>query len=277
MERRRFLQQSGLAVAGGAGVLAPGRILANAAEEQAVGKPEPLLPRVLVTAADTPLARVLADRLAGDCQVHLTAAADVSVSHAFRRCRLEADETTRDVVRGMSAIVHLALAPGTGSSDEQIDALVRSTYNLLTAAAAEGVRRVVHIASLAAMQAYDQADLVTEDWQPRPGSDAAALAEYLAECTSREFARQRSFEVVILRIGKPVRAESVLGQPFDPLWVDQRDVAQAVSLALRADKLIAPRGTDGWVVLHVLSGSPRARFSIARARQVLGYQPQQGW
>ena len=277
MKRRKFLQQSGLAVAGGAGVLAPRRVWADAAAERDSASSDAPPRRVLVTAAETPLAQMLADSLPAAWQVHLTAATAVSVSHPFRQCSLEADGATRDLVRGSDAIVHLALAPADASAGEQINMLIRRTYNLLTAAAAEGVRRVVHVASLAAMQAYDEAEMVTEDWQPRPEDNATALAEYLAECTSREFARQRSFEVVALRIGKLVRAESVSGQPFDPLWVDQRDAAQAVTLALQADRLIAPRGTDGWMVLHVLSGSPRARFSIAKARQVLGYQPQHHW
>ena len=207
----------------------------------------------------------------------LTAAMDVAVSRPFTKCALEADESTRDVVRGMDAIVHLALARADRNPSEQIDGLVRATYNLLTAAAAEGVRRVVHVGSLSILRGYDEAFAVAEDWQPRPGDDAPALAEYLAECTSREFARQRQLEVVALRIGKVVRAESATDQAFDPLWVDQRDVVQAVSLALRTAKLAAPRGTDGWTVLHILSDSPRARYSVNKARQVLGYQPQHRW
>jgi uronate dehydrogenase len=274
MERRRFLQQAGLAVAGGTGGLAPAQALAGAAAERPAANTEGQPERVLVTAAETPLAQTLRDGLPAAWQVHLTAATEISVSGPFTKCALEADESTRDVVRGMDAIVHLALAQAERSPGEQIDGLVRATYNLLTAAAAEGVRRVVHVSSLAALRGYDEAFAVTEDWQPRPGDDATALAEYLAEYTSREFARQRQLEVVALRIGKVVRAESLTGQPFDPLWVDERDVVQAVSLALRTSKLRSSRGTDGWTVLHILSDSTRARFPVNKARQLLGYQPQ---
>lgn len=277
MERRRFLEQSGLAVAGGAGVLVPAHVLADAAADRAATNAEGQPKRVLVTAAETPLAQTLSDGLPAAWQVHLTATIEVSVSRPFRQCALEAGESTRDVVRGIDAIVHLAFAQATRSPSEQIDALVRATYNLLTAAAAERVRRVVHVSSLAALRGYDEAFSVAEDWQPQPGDDAPALAEHLAETTSREFARQRQLEVVVLRIGKVVRAESVTGQPFDPLWVDEGDVVQAVSLALRTSNLASPRGADGWTVLHILSDSPRARFSVNKARQVLGYQPQHRW
>ena len=274
MERRRFLQQAGLAVAGGAGVLAPTHLLADAAAERPARNTEGEPKRVLVTAAETPLAQTLRDGLLAAWQVHLTAPTEVAASRPFIRCALEANESTREVVRGMDAIVHLAFAQGDRNPGEQIDGLVRGTYNLLTAAAAEGVRRVVHISSLAALRGYDETFAVTEDWQPQPGDDPTALAEYLAECTSREFARGLQLEGVALRIGKVVRAESIKGQPFDPLWVDERDVVQAVSLALRTSKPTSPSGTNGWTVLHILSDSPRARFSVSKARQLLGYQPQ---
>jgi len=277
MERRRFLQQSGLAVASGAGVLASGTSASGAAAEPLDAPAEVSPKQVLVTAAESPLAQSLADGLPAAWQVHLTAKMDVSTARPFRQCGLEADDATRELVRGMDAIVHLALAAAAEDPGEQIDGLVRATYNVLTAAAAEGVRRVVHITSLALLQGYDAAFAVAEDWQPRPGDDAAALAEYLAECTSREFARQRQLEVVALRIGKVVNAESVAGQAFDPLWVDQRDVSQAVALALAASKLAPARGTAGWTVLHILSDSARARYSVNQARQVLGYRPQYRW
>ena len=127
------------------------------------------------------------------------------------------------------------------------------------------------------MSGYGEVFQVAEDWQPRPPADAPAVAEYLAERVGREFARQRKLEVVVLRIGKVVRAESVAGQPFDPWWVDQRDVLQAVSLALGAKQISYPRGTENWAVFHILSDSPGARFSVNKAQAGLGYRPHYRW
>jgi nucleoside-diphosphate-sugar epimerase len=148
---------------------------------------------------------------------------------------------------------------------------------LFTAAAAAGVRRAVLVSSLEVMSGYDDVYQVAEDWQPRPPADSAALAAYLAECVGREFARQRKLEVVVLRIGKVVRAESVAGQAFDPWWVDQRDVVQAVSLALGAPRISSPGGAEGWAVFHILSDSPRASFPVNKAQAGLGYQPHYRW
>jgi len=278
MKRRRFLQRAGLAAAG-AGVLAarPDSPLVAAEQATSIRQNERRRQRVLVTAADTPLAQALGDGLAGNWQVQLTARAEVATQLPFARCELAADDRTRELVRGIGAIVHVALTPVGIPLAKQIDSLVGGTYNLFTAAAEAGVGRVVLVSSLEVMSGYGDAFRVAEDWQPRPRADSAAVAEYLAECVAREFARQRKLEVVVLRVGKVVHAESVAGQAFDPRWVDQRDVVQAVSLALAAQRIFAPRDTAGWAVFHILSDSPRARFPVNKAQTGLGYQPHYRW
>lgn len=273
------MQRAGLAAAGGAGVLARRVEGAPAAAEQAASRQpsERQRQRVLVTAADTPLARALGDGLAGRWQVQMISPAVATTRLPLVRSELADDDHTRELVQGVGAIVHVALAPAGAVLGAQIDSLVRRTYNLFSAAAAAGVRRAVLVSSLEVMSGYGEAFQVTEDWQPRPPADSAALAEYLAECVGREFARQRQLEVVVLRIGKVVQAEAVAGQAFDPWWVDQRDVLQAVSLALVAPSISSPRGTEGWAVFHILSGSPRAVFPINKAQAGLGYQPHYRW
>lgn len=266
-------------MAGGAGVLA-GRTESTlvAAEQTASGRPgESQRQRILVTAADTPLARALGDGLAGRWQVQMTSPAEATTRLPLVRCELAADDHTRELVQGIHAIVHVAVVPAGAMLGAQIDFLVRGTYNLFSAAAIAGIRRVVLVSSLEVMSGYGDGFQVAEDWQPRPPADSAALAEYLAECVGREFARQRQLEVVVLRVGKVVQAEAVAGQAFDPWWVDQRDVLQAVSLALGAPSISSPRGTEGWAVFHILSDSPGARFPVNKAQAGLGYQPHYRW
>jgi len=279
MKRRRFLQRAGLAVAGGAGAISaqPAGLLVAAEQAASIRQSENRRQRALVTAAETPLAQALGEGLARSWQVQLTACADVATHLPFVRCELASDDRTRELVQGIDSIVHVALAPAGIPLSEQIDSLVRGTYNLFTAAAEAGVGRAVLVSSLEVMSGYGDAFQVAEDWRPHPPADSAALAEYLAECVGREFARQRKLEVVVVRIGKVVHAESVADQDFDPRWVDQRDVVQAVSLALAAPQVSSPRGTEGWAVFHILSDSPRARFPVNKAQTGLGYQPHYRW
>jgi hypothetical protein len=82
----------------------------------------------------------------------------------------------------------------------------------------------------------------------------------------------------VLRLGKVVHADEVGGKPFDPLWVDERDVAQATSKAL-ALETETYRGERPWTIYHIQSGSPRARFAIdsAKSERGLNYKPRFNW
>jgi nucleoside-diphosphate-sugar epimerase len=150
---------------------------------------------------------------------------------------------------------------------QQIDYLTRCTYNLCVAAVTEGVKRLIYLSSLDLMTQYDENFTVSERWRPRPATAAPVLAKHLGERVCREFAREHKLNVAVLRLGKVVRLEGVADTAFDPLWVEVRDVAQAVQRALATD-------TGRWAIFHLQSGAPQARFSIATSRRVLGYAPE---
>lgn len=254
MNRRRFLQGSGLAAA------------APLAAAQTAAKPKPLL----ITSGGSRLAQSLAAGLKETYPIRLTDRVPVRTGHEFVECALGHDSATNLAVRGVEAIVHVAEPPPEETPGQQIDFLTRCTYNLLWAAAEEGVPRVVFLSTLELMTGYDPNFTVSETWRSRPPAEPKALAKHLGEYTSREFAREGRISVVVLRLGKVVRAEEVQGQPFDPLWVEERDVVHAVSCALTA-KL------GKFQVFHIQPDSPRARFSVRRAKATLGYQPKFRW
>jgi hypothetical protein len=270
MKRRAFLRVSGMAAAGAAvgGPVAAGK--ARAAEVPA-GAARPTL---LITSAENRFAQALAAALAGRWTPRLTSAEAVETEHEFLPAPLDADDTTRAVVRGATAVVHVAAEGEPAALPERIDRQTRCLYNLLRAAVAEGVRGVVHLSSLATVAAYPEKFLVTEDWRPAPPVDSPALADYLGEFTCREFARDGRLRVVVLRLGRVVRAEEAADRPADDAWLDQRDAAQAVDLALRALTAGERPRLEPWSVFHIAAESPGSRFPIARAKRVLGFQPQ---
>jgi nucleoside-diphosphate-sugar epimerase len=276
MRRREFLQKTGLVVAAGSGGLAiPASRAAAQQEQNQRDKPSGDHRRgVLVTSADSTLARFLAGALASQFHVRLTGPVRGAAEVDFVASRLEADEATRAAVRGMEAIVHVAEPPAGSDHDAAIDHRTRGTYNLLRAAVAEGVGQVVYLSSLATMLGYDEQYEVTETWRPTPMAAPDGLSHYLGERTCREFAHSGKLNAAVLRLGTVVDAGATTGKPLGPLGIDRRDVARAVSLALGClfDKHADRPGW--WSVFHVQADSPRARFSIAKARRVLGFQPQ---
>jgi nucleoside-diphosphate-sugar epimerase len=230
--------------------------------------------RVLVTSAHTDLAQAIADALAVNYEVHLTAPGEVATRHSFSKIELGDDSPVDTLVRGMDTIVHLAQPPDDARDEDHIDDCTRGTYNLLRSAASEGVRHVFYLSSLELLIGYDEEFEVTEDWRPLPSDDAQVLSHCLGEFTCREFAREGRVGVVVLRLGKIVRADQLAGAPFNPLWIDQRDAVQAVSKAMKARLSGTGPLTRAWSVFHIHSGSPQARFTSERAKREFGYEPQ---
>ena len=160
---------------------------------------------------------------------------------------------------------------------QQLDRLACGTHNLLWAALAERVPRLIFLSTLELMTAYDPNFTVSESWRPRPTCDALVLSKHLGEFTCREFAREGKISIVVLRLGKVVRIEDVTGKPFDPLWVEERDVAQAVTAALTATFPDNYARLSEWTIFHIGADGPRARFSVGGAKGELAYHPQFNW
>lgn len=254
MKRRRFLQGSGLAAA------------MPLAAAQTPAKPRP----ILITSAASRLAQSLADGLKDKYPIRLTERRPVQTAYEFVECALGHDAATNSAVRGAEAVVHIAEPLPEDTPEQQIDLLTRCTYNLLTAASDETVPLVILVSTLDVMSGYSPSLTVSESWRPRPSAATPVLSKYLAEFTAREFARDGKANVGVLRLGKVVRSDDVRNEPFDPLWVEERDVIHAVSCALTAR-------LGRWQIFHIQPDSPKSRFAVTRAKSGLKYQPQYRW
>jgi nucleoside-diphosphate-sugar epimerase len=186
--------------------------------------------RILVTGGHGFIGAVACDRLARQHEVIA----------ASRRSGVDVTrpETLAPALAGVEAVVHCAV-DGRAS-------IVEGTANLLAAARAAGVRRFVHLSSVAV---YGAAEGAVRESTPRVPADAGyglwkAEAEALVEA-------ERAMEVVILR-------PALVYGPGDPLWIGKmarrlrhgslgtlgdagegladlvhvRDVAEAIALAL---------------------------------------------
>lgn len=222
---------------------------------------------VLVTSAASPLAQTLADALRTNHTVRLTERVLVSGVADLAISPLGPDFSTNLLVRGVDAIVHVAEPLTTDTDLQRIDYLTRCTYNLCSAAAAEGVKRLIYLNTLAVMAAYAPAYLVGEFWRPQPTTAAPLLGKHLGEAVCREFAREVQLDVVSLRLGTVVQRDEVALGQGDPMWLDVRDAVQAVELALTAD---LPRR---WSLFHIQHKSDDARFPIHLAEQQLAFAP----
>ena len=263
MQRRAFLKTGVLGATVGASAC-------TATSDHA---PSANIRRVLITSAEHPLASILADSLGMSYEILLTGLGGTESKHPFQQCDLSHEEPTDELVAGIDAIVHLGEPLPGDDLHQQIDHLTRRTYNLLLAAANAGVQKVVYLSTLEIMTAYDRAFLVNESWQPRPALSGPSLPKHLGEYTCREFARVGKLPIVTLRLGKVVPSIEMSEGSFDPLWVAEEDVAQAVRAALEKQFEDTGSSLSRWSVLHISSVSAQARFDAGRAKRVIGYEP----
>ena len=235
--------------------------------------------RVLVTNGGTRLGRLVAGALAIEHDVTLTSrspVADALDGVGFVGSDLGHDESTNDLVRGMDAIVHSGEPDSSASVSDQLDAAMRCTYNLLTAAADEGVPRLVYLSSLSVMRGHAEDHTVSERWRPRPSTDVSALCYHFGEYVCREFGRAARVDVVCLRLGDLVEDGGVA---VSTSALYSGDAVQAVERALALgdaetepvyqEPVIRPT----WSVFHIQSAVPNARYTTSSAAEFLGYTP----
>ncbi len=221
--------------------------------------------RVLITNAATSLGQALKTGLGDAHQLRLT---DPEPRFGIQ-CDLGHSPDTDALVKHIDAVVHLVYAPRTGDGEiTWLDRNTRGTYNLLLAAAAAEVEHVILLSTLDLFTPYEANLTVDETWQPRPSCTPAILGAHLAEFTAREFAHSHDLRVTIARLGHLVRAAEVAEQPYDPIWLDERDAAQAVN------QIVQKGPASQYNAIHIQSAATRARFSVARAKSHLTFNPQ---
>ncbi|MFF1879363.1 NAD-dependent epimerase/dehydratase family protein [Leifsonia sp. NPDC058230] len=214
---------------------------------------------------------------------------------------------------GFDAIVHLAAipAPGILSDVATFHNNIRVTYNVFHAAQRAGITNIVYASSETVLGLpFDVPPPyipVDEEYPARPES-TYSLVKHLEEQMAIELVRwDPTLKIVALRFSNVMAPEDYAAFPsFDDdarkrkwnLWgyIDARDGAQAIRRALEWDHtgfdrfIIAAADTvmtrpNAELVDEVFPGVPLkgdlgvndTLLSIAKARRVLGYEPEHSW
>lgn len=213
----------------------------------------------------------------------------------------------------VDAVVHLAAipAPGIAPNATTFATNVLSTYNVLEASRVAGIRRVVLASSETVLGLPFETPPpylpIDEDYRVRPET-SYSLGKAVDEEIARHFCRwDPELTIVALRFSNVMEPQDYADFPSfqdDPRlrswnawgYIDARDGAQAVRLALEADItgydvfVIANADTcmtrpSAELAAEVFPDVPWKRavsgtetlLSIDKARRVLGYEPQHSW
>lgn len=220
------------------------------------------------------------------------------------------------VLEGADAIVHLAAIPVAYSHPNEVTFQnnVLSTYNVLEAASALGIRKSVIASSessyglVFAVNRLDPLYVPIDEEHPQRPQDSYGLSKIVNEQTGAMFNRKTGMQVVALRLGNVIAPDmynNFSAFCHDPrerdriLWsyIDTRDAASACRLAIEKDGL-------GYVALNIAADDSsmdvksrelmasqypevndfRDEFSgyetllsNEKAKAVLDWQPQHAW
>ncbi len=238
--------------------------------------------RVLVTGAAGYVGRHVTTQLEKQYDLRLADVRPIAGERRYVPLDLLDAAAARDAVVGVDAVLHLATASGfegavedDGANRQRFAVNVEGTYNLLQAAVAAGVRRVVHTSSIMVTWGYlpEQDDRplssrIPGDAPPRP-IGTYAVTKMLAETLCRHVAESAGLSIVCLRIAKPIALD-------DPYWKNRRirpqtlpfpDLVQAFAKALAVPNI-------GFEIVTVVGDSSKLIWDLGRARDLLGYEPQ---
>lgn len=180
---------------------------------------------------------------------------------------------------GVDAVVHLACASwAEGLSDAEnetriLDTRLKGTCNLMKAAAAAGVRRVIQVSDLCVYSGYAEDIMVSEDFLPLPDCSAQQQSVYLSELVGREFSRLHPGLVLTLRLDRLAEEGAKGASGDDGARLAMADAVAGIGRALEVD------GFDGidWGIYNLAADHPGSRYSLLKISSGrFGFRPGHG-
>jgi nucleoside-diphosphate-sugar epimerase len=262
--------------------------------------------RVLILGAAGYLAGFIIERLRAGCDLTLAdivePAGEAAAGLPFLRTDVTAAEEVARACEGQEAVVHLvALVRERFDKPPPLfaDVMVRGTWNVAEACVQRGVKRLVNISSIVACgwpARVDRPYRVGDPAQFGARDLSYCLAKSLGERIGDAYHQAHGLSVIHLRpgviagdglnpgpqppgatdacacsasAGAAMSVHSAQPQDFWFVYVDPRDVAQAVECALQTN---VARGC-----YNIVAGRDDALFDWRPARDEIGYQPQHNW
>ncbi|WP_293031944.1 NAD-dependent glucose-6-phosphate dehydrogenase Azf [Natronococcus sp.] len=189
------------------------------------------------------------------------------------------EETVREAMEGIDVVIHLAGDPRPEAPwDSVLTNNIDGTQAVFEAAANAGVEKVAFASSNHAVGAYETEDRTPEMYQPhddylldgtelpRPGN-LYGVSKAAGESLGRYYHDEYGLSVVCVRIGNLTQGHPPIDyERGQAMWLSYRDCAHLFDRCIRADY--------GYEIVYGISDNDRKYYSIGRAREVLGYEPQ---
>ena len=230
--------------------------------------------KVVVYGASGMLGPHVVKALENEYELYLNDVKDsMDTEHLYTRVDVSNMDEVIAAAEGMDAIVNLSVL----RHDRQLafDVNARGCYNVMTAAVAHGIRRVINTGphfTIAgpSYEGYDYA--IGPDIPPQPGTGLYALTKSLGQEISRIFTEIHDIYVITLLFYnfRYPDDHSADGQDFTPFSVTWADSAEAFRPALSIDLEQLDSRCE---IFNIFANLPHSKFSNEKAKRILGWKP----
>lgn len=240
---------------------------------------------VLITGMSGLIGRAVQRRLAGRYQLTALNRRDVPGVNTIQ-ADISDLEAIRPAFSGQDVVVHLAAVLGDQAGWAAIQRVnIEGTYNVLEAARAAGVKRVIFASSGTVVAGWESeepyASLVNGAYErveaPWPMVDHETpvrprglygASKAAGEALARHFADAFPLSVICLRIGRVTEADRPVNVRDYSIWCSQADIAQLVERCITAPPSVH------FDIFYALSNNRWGYRDIEHAARVVGYAPE---
>ncbi|WP_254832280.1 NAD-dependent glucose-6-phosphate dehydrogenase Azf [Haloglomus salinum] len=198
--------------------------------------------------------------------------------HPYMVGEITEPEDAREACKGVGAVIHLAGDPRPDAPwDSVLENNIHGTKVMFDAALEAGVEKFVYASSNHAVGHFEterKPDLYQpeDDFRldgtelPRPGN-FYGVSKAAGETLGRFYHDEHDLSVCCIRIGNLTEGHPPIDyERGQAMWLSYPDCAHLHACALEADY--------GYEIVYGISDNDRKYYSLERAKEALGYEPQ---
>ena len=189
------------------------------------------------------------------------------------------EEAVREAMEGVGAVLHIAGDPRPEAHWESVwRNNIDGTQTVFEVAVETGVEKVAFASSNHAVGAYETEDRTPDIYRPhaeflldgselpRP-SNLYGVSKATGEILGRYYHDHHDLSVACVRIGNLTKGHPPIDyERGQAMWLSHRDCAHLFACCIEAEY--------GYEIVYGISDNDRKYYSIERAKEVLGYEPQ---
>lgn len=177
-------------------------------------------------------------------------------------------EQVRDAARGVDAIMNFTVNRPDPVLSFHVNTI--GAFNVMKAAVEHGIKRILHTGPELIIGQYQHEFDIGEVPQT-PGTGYYGVTKYLSNEICKVYARAYGVETIVYQFnglrGKP---EALVNGDFPPFTIVWSDLVEACRIAMEIESV-----PDGYQAFILHSHLSQGKYSVEKARCLLGYAPRE--